>query len=141
MHNSLAMEIRVVGKEDKVKTLLVETGQIATEMFSMLKTPSHFLAPVLDTREVAKVIVEKIEAGEGGLIRLPVYAKWVPLYALLPSSLQRLVRWASGIDEAVRAPGQGPGSCANLTAEEPSAKNHQMSDNVDEDILLVDSAG
>ena len=102
MHNSLVMELRQSG-HDNVKALLVETGQIGTGLFDGLETPSRFLAPVLETREVAKEIVARIDAGDGGVLRMPFYAGWVSWYSVLPASLQRLVRWMSRIDTVVAA--------------------------------------
>lgn len=84
-----------------VKTLLVETGQIDTDMFRGVETPNKFFAPILDTRQVAKEIVRRIDEGDGGLIRMPAYAKAVAWYGILPAGVQRVVRWWSGIDTAM----------------------------------------
>lgn len=72
-----------------------------TDLFKGLETPSGVLAPVLETREVVREIVTHIERGEGGVVRLPEYAKWVGWYEGLPDGLKVLVRWASGIDKAM----------------------------------------
>lgn len=75
---------------------------MATALFAgVVETPNTFLAPVLETREVAKEIVQRINAGEGGVVRLPEYARWVSWFGVLPAGVQRVVRLASGIDEAV----------------------------------------
>ena len=102
MHNSLVMELRQSGHKN-VKALLVETGQIGTRLFDGLETPSRFLAPVLETREVAKEIIGKIDAGEGGLLRMPFYAGWVSWHGILPETVQLIVRWISQIDTVVAA--------------------------------------
>lgn len=83
-----------------MKTTLVETGQLATELFQGLETPNRFLAPVLETREVVREIVKSIDRGEGGVVRLPEYAKWVDWYAVLPEGFKVAVRWFSGVDRA-----------------------------------------
>ena len=106
MHNSLVMELRQSGHRN-VKALLVETGQIGTRLFDGLETPSKFLAPVLETREVAKEIVGKIDAGESGLLRMPFYAGWVSWYDILPATVQLVVRWISQIDTVVAASNVG----------------------------------
>ncbi len=68
------------------------------------------MAPVLDTREVVKVVTGLLDAGEGGVVRMPTYAGWVHWFAVLPVALQRGLRWASGIDRAVlRAAAEGFG--------------------------------
>jgi short-subunit dehydrogenase len=90
----------------RVKTLLVEPGMLATQLFSdITKIPwyAHFFDPVLEVKDVAKEIVKQIERGEGGVIRLPFYAKCVPLLSVMPGTLQRLARWWSGIDRAIVA--------------------------------------
>ena len=101
LHTSLSNEIRQQGASDQVKTILVETGQIDTQLFSGVETPSNFFGPILDTREVAKEIVRLIDAGQSGLVRMPAYARFIDLYHILPAGLQRVARWASGVDAAM----------------------------------------
>jgi NAD(P)-dependent dehydrogenase (short-subunit alcohol dehydrogenase family) len=101
LHMGLAMELRQQGLTDKVKTILVETGQIDTDLFRGIDTPSKFFGPILDTREVAKEIVKLIDSGDGGLVRMPAYARFIDWYMVLPAGLQMVARWASGIDVAV----------------------------------------
>ena len=101
LHTSLSNEIQQQGASDRVKTILVETGQIDTQLFSGVETPSNFFGPILDTRQVAKEIVRLIDAGESGLVRMPAYARFIDLYHILPAGLQRVVRWASGVDVAM----------------------------------------
>lgn len=88
----------------KVKTLLVETGQLDTNMFAQktsLPFYADFFGPVLEASKVAKEIVKTIERGDGGVIRLPFYAKVMPLYPTLPGTVQKVIRWFSGIDRAI----------------------------------------
>lgn len=94
-----------------MKTILVEPGQIDTSLFRGVETPSRFLAPVLDTREVVKVVSGLVDAGESGVLRMPTYAGWVEWFGVLPVALQRVLRWGSGIDRAiVRAAAAGLGN-------------------------------
>jgi len=101
IHTSLTMELRQQSLTDKVKTILVETGQIDTDLFRRVETPSNFFGPILDTREVAKEIVKLIDSGDGGLVRMPAYARFIDWYMVLPAGLQMVARWASGIDVAL----------------------------------------
>lgn len=101
LHRSLEAELRAAGYDDKVKTLLVETGQMSTPLFDGIDTPSGFFAPILEPIQVAHEIVSAIDNGKGGVIRLPAFALLVNWYAVLPASIQRLARYLSGIDSAV----------------------------------------
>ena len=114
LHTSLTMELRQQGLMDKVKTILVETGQIDTELFKGVETPSNFFGQILDTREVAKEIVKLIDSGDGGLVRMPAYARFIDWYMVIPVGLQMVVRWASGIDVAL-------GKAAQRSSETSSA--------------------
>lgn len=100
-HRTLEAELRVSGDDERVKTILVETGQIATPLFKGVETPNNFFAPVLDPLLVAQEIVSTIDKGNGGVIRLPAFASMVSWYSVLPASIQRLARFLSGIDAAV----------------------------------------
>lgn len=93
----------------------MEPGQIDTALFEGVETPSAFLAPVLDTREVCKVITRLVDGGEGGVVRVPRYAGWVEWFGVLPVGVQRALRWGSGVDRAmgrvgVRRPAVSEGS-------------------------------
>jgi short-subunit dehydrogenase len=101
LHRSLEAEIRASGHDDKIKTLLVETGQLSTPLFDGIQTPNQFFAPVGEPIQVAYDIVSAIDNGNNGVIRMPAYAKLVNWYAVLPASIQRLARYVSGIDSAV----------------------------------------
>ncbi|KAE8162045.1 hypothetical protein BDV40DRAFT_172013 [Aspergillus tamarii] len=101
LHRTLEAELRVSGDGEKVKMILVEPGQVATPLFSSVKTPNKFIAPVLEPVQVAREIVSAIDEGRGGVIRLPAYATMVNWYAVLPAGLQRIARFLSGVDHAV----------------------------------------
>ncbi|KAH8695400.1 putative short-chain dehydrogenase/reductase family protein [Talaromyces proteolyticus] len=101
MHRSLEAELRASGHDEKIKTILVETGQLFTPLFDEIQTPSQFFAPVLEPMQVAYDIVSAIDNGDTGIIRLPAFAKLVNWYAVLPASIQRLARYLSRIDTAV----------------------------------------
>ncbi|KAL4813242.1 hypothetical protein BDW67DRAFT_110836 [Aspergillus spinulosporus] len=101
LHRTLEAELRVSGNADKVKMVLVETGQISTPLFMFIETPNSFFAPVLEPIRVAQKIVSLIDNGRSGVIRLPTYAMLIDIYAALPAGLQQIARRLSGIDSAV----------------------------------------
>lgn len=86
---------------ENVRTVLVTPGQLGTNLFEGVQTPSSFLGPVVDAPELAGEIVRVVDEGVSGEISLPLYAKWVGVIRVLPFSLQRFVRWASGVDRAM----------------------------------------
>lgn len=111
LHHTLSHELRRRGWHHRVKTILVESGHIDTGLFrDKVEVPwyAQFLGPTLDTNDVAARVVTMIEGGQSGLIRIPVYAWWIgTFYSCLPGALQLLIRWLSGIDEAVSRPARG----------------------------------
>ena len=100
MHKSLTAELR---GHSKVKTVLVTPGQMDTGLFRNVKTPSNFLAPLVSPVEMAKDIVKLIDSGNGGHLSGPAYAQFIGwgAWAVLPASVQKLVRYVGGIDEVV----------------------------------------
>jgi len=84
-----------------VRTVLVTPGQLGTALFHGVQTPSSFLGPVVEAPELAREIVRMVDDGVSGEISLPLYAKWVGILQVLPFSLQRVARWASGVDTAM----------------------------------------
>jgi len=76
-------------------------GQIRTSLFESVKTPSKFLAPVVEPVELAREIVRWVDRGESGTIRFPFYAHFVPFFVALPAGLQALVRHWTGLDRAM----------------------------------------
>lgn len=84
-----------------MKTILVTPGQMATGLFEGVQTPSRFLAPVVEPVEVVRLLVRLIDGGLGGEVRCPSYVGAVGWWAVLPGGLQRLARWATGVDGAM----------------------------------------
>ena len=99
LHHSLTAELG--GVDSPIKTLLVETGQMSSDLFAGVQTPSNFFAPVLEPVDVAKEIIAAVDAGKGGVLAMPSYARWIQWMKVLPVSLQRYLRWWSGCDEAM----------------------------------------
>ena len=107
LHNTLYHELLTHPDHtvfSRVKLLLVEPGMLSTQLFSditSLPWYANFFGPVLEVNNVAKEIVKWVERGDGGIIRMPFYAKCVPLVGVMPGVVQRGVRWWSGIDRAI----------------------------------------
>ncbi|KAI4289310.1 MAG: hypothetical protein L6R35_001426 [Caloplaca aegaea] len=99
-HTSLAAELR---NTSNIKMLLVTPGQLDTAMFGYIKLGwiRNFFGPVLEVRELAIKIVNTINAGEGGTIALPAYARWIAWQQILPKAIQDSVRRWTGVDTAI----------------------------------------
>lgn len=100
MHKSLAAELR--SSHPSIKTILVTPGQLSTPLFTGVRTPSNFFAPIVEPVEVAKEVIAAIEGGSSTELAMPLYARWIDWLDVLPVGVQRVARWASGIDEAMK---------------------------------------
>lgn len=100
LHYALTAEVG--GANSTIKTLLVQPGQMSNELFKGVETPSNFFAPVLEPVDVAKEIIAAIDEGAGGVLAMPAYSRWIQLMGIMPVSVQRLMRWASGCDDAMK---------------------------------------
>lgn len=104
MHKSLQADLSGNNAPEgakNVRTILVTPGQLSTRLFADLVTPSNFFGPLVETVELAREIVRTIDAGESGDISLPFYARWIEWNFILPAGVQRFMRLASGIDQAM----------------------------------------
>jgi NAD(P)-dependent dehydrogenase (short-subunit alcohol dehydrogenase family) len=97
MHDSITHETKGSG----IKTLLVTMGQMNSDMFRGVQTPSEFLAPVVSTVDGATAIVDALENGYGGEITLPTYAKLLPWTRVVPGAIIEFVRAVFRMDEAM----------------------------------------
>lgn len=70
-------------------------------MFGRLKTPSTFLAPIVEPVELAKEIVNIVDSGWSGEVALPLYSRLAPLLAALPSGICTIGRAFSEMDNAM----------------------------------------
>ena len=100
LHKSLAAELRQ--SHPHVRTVLVTPGQLSTPLFYGVQTPSAFLAPVVEPVDVAKAVIAAIDGGCNDAIGMPLYARWIDWYNVLPVGLQALARRLAGIDVAMR---------------------------------------
>lgn len=104
LHKSLAAELNTVYKKqggDRVQTVLVTPGQLATKLFDGLETPSAFFGPVVEPVVLAREVIRKLDTGTSGEISLPLYARFISILEILPPGLQLLARWVSGVDTAM----------------------------------------
>ncbi|KAK8130297.1 short chain dehydrogenase [Apiospora kogelbergensis] len=86
LHKSLAAELY---ETPEIKTILVTPGQLSTPLFR---------GPV----DVAKEIISAIDMGLSDHIAMPLYARWVDWYDVLPVGVQRIARRISGIDQGMK---------------------------------------
>ncbi|KAK0706532.1 hypothetical protein B0T26DRAFT_743765 [Lasiosphaeria miniovina] len=100
MHKSLAAELHET--HPQIRTVLVTPGQLSTPLFYGVQTPNAFLAPVVEPVDVAKEIISAIDNGHSAAIGMPLYARWVEWYNVLPLGIQAVVRSLAGLDVAMR---------------------------------------
>ncbi|KAM0330526.1 hypothetical protein ACHAQA_003473 [Verticillium albo-atrum] len=99
LHASLTAEL--ARSHPNVRTVLVEPGQLSTPLFHGVRTPNAFLAPVVEPVDVCKEIVAAIDGGRSAHVALPLYARWVDWYGVLPAGLQVVARRLAGVDSAM----------------------------------------
>ncbi|KAI1804521.1 NAD(P)-binding protein [Daldinia bambusicola] len=99
LHKSLAAELQ---EYPEIKTILVTPGQLSTPLFYGVKTPNSFIAPVVEPIDVAKEIIKAIDLGLSDHIGMPLYARWVDWYNVLPVGLQKIARKLSGVDSGMK---------------------------------------
>ncbi|ODV82278.1 NAD(P)-binding protein [Suhomyces tanzawaensis NRRL Y-17324] len=102
LHEALTYELGSPSwNKTGVKTLLVCPGQLKTNMFEGVVTPTKLLAPELDPAYVAERIYSAMEVGRKGDIKLPLYANLIPIFRALPWFFADGARKLSGIDKSV----------------------------------------
>ncbi|CAJ2511654.1 Uu.00g072790.m01.CDS01 [Anthostomella pinea] len=95
LHKSLAAELQ---EYPEIKTILVTPGQLSTPLFRGVRTPNTFIAPIVEPIDVAKEIIKGIDLGLSDHIAMPLYARWVDWYNVLPVGLQKIARRVAGVD-------------------------------------------
>ncbi|RLV92789.1 putative oxidoreductase [Spathaspora sp. JA1] len=102
LHESLTYELGPPSVNPHgVKTLLICPGQLKTNMFQGVATPSSIFAPELNPEFVANCVVTAIEQGRRGEIKLPLYGKFIPLFRAMPWPIVEITRKISGIDKSM----------------------------------------
>lgn len=99
LHKSLTAELRQ--SHPAIRTVLVTPGQLSTPLFYGVQTPNSFLAPVVEPVEVAKEIISTIDNGLAEHISMPLYARLIDWYNVLPLGLQKVARRFAGVDTAM----------------------------------------
>ncbi|KAG6018694.1 hypothetical protein E4U41_003666, partial [Claviceps citrina] len=100
LHRSLAAELRETHPE--IRTVLITPGQLSTPLFHGVRTPSRFFAPVVEPVDVAARMVAVIDGGRGAEVAMPLYARWVDWYNVLPVGVQLVARALAGVDRGMR---------------------------------------
>lgn len=99
-HSSLTAEL---ASSPNIKTILVTPGQLDTGLFAGVQVGrvGRFFGPVVEVGELAVKLVAMIDGGEGGVLAVPAYARWIGWIAVLPYGFQRELREWSGVDRAM----------------------------------------
>lgn len=100
LHKSLAAELRQ--SHPDIRMVLVTPGQISTPLFYGVQTPNAFLAPVVEPVDVAKEIIAAIDNGYSTSIGMPLYARWIDWFNVLPIGMQALARRLARVDVAMK---------------------------------------
>jgi NAD(P)-dependent dehydrogenase (short-subunit alcohol dehydrogenase family) len=100
LHRSLAAELRE--SHPQIRTVLVTPGQLSTPLFYGVQTPNRFIAPVVEPVDVAKEVIAAIDNGRNAAIGMPLYARWIDWYNVLPLGLQAVARRLSGVDNGMK---------------------------------------
>ncbi|KAF9972453.1 hypothetical protein BGZ73_004435 [Actinomortierella ambigua] len=101
-HNSLEAELKYIHNSKGIRTTLVSCGRIATDMFAGVAERFPFWTPVLTPLEVVQAIVKSMEMRQGrNQIRLPFFANFVPLVAMMPAWVKDLATVVCGADRAM----------------------------------------
>lgn len=84
---------------EHIRTLLVCPGQLDTEMFGDIATPSRLFAPVVTKKRLGKRIVMQVERGAEGFLYTPFYVHFLPVLRSVPYPISRRLRKFSGMDD------------------------------------------
>jgi NAD(P)-dependent dehydrogenase (short-subunit alcohol dehydrogenase family) len=101
LHRSLAAELRE--SHPQIRTVLVTPGQLSTPLFYGVQTPNAFVAPVVEPVDVAKEVIAAIDNGRNASIGMPLYARWIDWYTVLPTGLQAVARRVARVDTAMKS--------------------------------------
>lgn len=99
LHKSLTAELK---STPEIKTVLVTPGHLSTPLFNGVRTPSSFLAPVLEPVDVAKEVIAAIDAGSSAILAMPLYARWIDWLNIMPVGVQAIMRRMAGVDTAMK---------------------------------------
>lgn len=105
-HESLTHEVsnpyKFYGaKKADISTLLVAPGHISTGLFEGLSTTSDFFTPILTPQFVSEVIVDAINNGETGTLRLPFYTRFTWATRVVPGFIIEFFRMLGAMDKSM----------------------------------------
>lgn len=100
LHKSLAAELGDTHPD--IRMVLVTPGQVSTPLFYGVQTPNSFLAPVVEPIDVAKAIISAIDNGYSTSIAMPLYARWIDWFNVLPMGVQQVARSVAGVDRGMK---------------------------------------
>ncbi|GKT47055.1 protein dhs-3 [Colletotrichum spaethianum] len=87
LHKSLAAEL--AASHPEIRTILVEPGQLSTPLF---------YGPV----DVCKEVIAAIDAGRSAHVAMPLYARWIHWYNVLPAAVQQIARRMARVDTSMQ---------------------------------------
>lgn len=101
LHRSLTAELR---SQPNIKTVLVCPGQLTTPLFAGVDVGRirGFFGPVIEPVDVAKEVIKAIDSGSSCELAMPFYARYIDWMNVLPVGAQKIARWVSGLDEAMK---------------------------------------
>lgn len=100
LHHSLTAEMQLMPASSRVNTILATPGQLSTPLFSRITPPSTFFGPVITPAALAAAIVGAVDEGKDAEIAMPLYARAIGFWGILPSGLRRWMRGLVGLDAA-----------------------------------------
>jgi NAD(P)-dependent dehydrogenase (short-subunit alcohol dehydrogenase family) len=100
LHKSLTAELR--NSHPDIRMVLVTPGQVSTPLFYGVQTPNSFLAPVVEPIDVAKAIISAVDNGYSTSIAMPLYARWIDWFNVLPIGVQQVARRVAGVDKGMK---------------------------------------
>ncbi|KAK3344989.1 hypothetical protein B0H65DRAFT_493530, partial [Neurospora tetraspora] len=100
LHRSLTAEL--AQSHPNMRTVLVTPGQLSTPLFYGVQTPNSFFAPVVEPVDVAKEVIAAIDGGLSTQIGMPLYARWIDWYNVLPVGLQKIARRLAQVDTSMK---------------------------------------
>ncbi|KAL8283929.1 hypothetical protein RQP46_005361 [Phenoliferia psychrophenolica] len=107
LHDSLRSEVKYRHGDPQIRTTLVVPGRIRATLSSSSSDPIpsvsplvDFLAPAVNTHDVAKQIIAALETEQSREIFMPRIGGWLWVMKGLPSWASDCVFWLSGVNEA-----------------------------------------
>ncbi|KAL2882339.1 hypothetical protein SGCOL_002077 [Colletotrichum sp. CLE4] len=100
LHKSLTAEL--AASHPEIRTILVEPGQLSTPLFYGVQTPHSFVAPVVEPVDVCKEVIAAIDAGKSAHVAMPLYARWIHWYNVLPVAVQQIARKVARVDTSMQ---------------------------------------